>query len=419
MTTNSKIKNIKCPDCGSNIDLDKLLVDKITESLNEEYQEKRMDLIRKEKEFNSKKQKENEIIANKLLKLKEEQKKTIYADIKAELEKENLQKIRSYQSELDLKSKQIQRFRGLEAELEKTKREVDEAYSVAVSKLSRQHIADLKIETQKAEERAKKDHELKIRELEKMLKNQKILTEEQKRKLDQGSQQLQGEVQEEAIEDWLKRKFPSDSIKEIRKGIRGADCLQIVNYRDEECGSIYYESKRTKNFDNKWISKFKKDLQQKNADIGVLVTDKYPSDLNRMGYKDGICICSYDEFKGLSFILRNEIIKINQVKVRGQNIGEKKELLYSYINSNEFKSNIENLTDAIKMMNYNLEEEKRKSIINFEKRKATYDLIMFNAAQIDGRFNGISNTKNHEENKVNDIIDEIPQIELLKKLADK
>ena len=125
-----------------------------------------------------------------------------------------------------------------------------------------------------------------------------------KRKQDLGSMQLQGEVMELAIEEWLASQFPLDTIDEIKKGAKGADCLQIVNTREQiNCGTIYYESKRTKNFEKKWIEKFKNDIRDKRATVGVLVTEAMPSDMDRMGLKEGIWICTYNEFKGLSLSL--------------------------------------------------------------------------------------------------------------------
>jgi hypothetical protein len=117
----------------------------------------------------------------------------------------------------------------------------------------------------------------------KQLEDQKKLTEEMKRKQEQGSMQLQGEVLELAIEEYLMAQFPLDTIEEIKKGATGADCLQIVNTRDQHnCGTIYYESKRTKAFQPSWIEKFKNDIRVKKANIGVLVTEVMPSDMERI-----------------------------------------------------------------------------------------------------------------------------------------
>ena len=109
------------------------------------------------------------------------------------------------------------------------------------------------------------------------------------RKQEQGSMQLQGEVQELAIEEFLQRNFISDKILEIKKGARGADCIQLVyNVSGMSCGTIYYESKRTKDFQPAWFEKFKDDVRDQKADIGVIVTQAMPKDMDRFGIKNGI-----------------------------------------------------------------------------------------------------------------------------------
>jgi hypothetical protein len=104
------------------------------------------------------------------------------------------------------------------------------------------------------------------------------------RKSEQGSVQLQGEVQELAIEEWLRDNFPLDTISEIKKGANGGDCVQTVNtYTRQNCGMIYYESKRTKAFGGDWVEKFKADMRSKGISIGILVTQTMPRDMERMG----------------------------------------------------------------------------------------------------------------------------------------
>src|SRR5690606_27252105 len=146
--------------------------------------------------------------------------------------------------------------------------------------------------------------------------------------------QLQGEVMELAIEEYLSKTFPLDTIDEIKKGATGADCVQIVNTREEQnCGTIYYESKRTKAFQPTWIEKFKNDIRTKKADIGVLVTEVMPSDMDRMGMKEGVWICTFEEFKGLSAVLRQSIIQLNQAVQSQENKGDKMSMLYDFLTS--------------------------------------------------------------------------------------
>ena len=183
--------------------------------------------------------------------------------------------------------------------------------------------------------------ELERMEYERKLADQKKLTEEMKRKMEQGSMQMQGEVQELAIEDWLQSNFPLDTIEEIKKGQRGGDCVQIVNTREaQNCGEIYYESKRTKDFQASWIEKFKGDIRDRGADIGVLVTEVMPKDMERMGMKEGIWICTFNEFKGLSAVLRQTIIKLNASIISQENKGDKMHMLYDFLTSASFRMHL-------------------------------------------------------------------------------
>jgi hypothetical protein len=170
------------------------------------------------------------------------------------------------------------------------------------------------------------------------LEDQKKLTEEMNHKREQGSMQMQGEVQELVIEEWIGTHFPLDTIEEIKKGARGGDCIQIVNTRSRQnCGSIYYESKRTKDFQHSWIEKFKTDIRDRSADIGVQVTDVLPSDMDCMGFKDGIWICTYEEFKGLCGVLRESIIQISLAVGSQENKGDKMHMVYEYLTSPTFR----------------------------------------------------------------------------------
>ncbi len=129
--------------------------------------------------------------------------------------------------------------------------------------------------------------------------------------------QIQGEAMELAIESWLRMKFPFDTITEIKKGAYGADCVQVVNTRDMvNCGVICYESKNTKAWSDNWIDKLKQDMLKVNANIGVLVTSVYPRGMDTMGFVDGIWVCSFREFKGSGFLLRDSSDKSTRVVQR-------------------------------------------------------------------------------------------------------
>ena len=397
---------IQCPGCGIEIDVNDILYHQVDEQLKKQY----TDELKKEKQkFDSQssalekerqalleeKSRQQEEIAQKVsdeVKQKVKEKElALKKKIKAEAEEEQSSALSSLREELDEKSSRIKELNKTSIELEKLKREKDE---LEVS-LKLESEKELNERLQEEKEKIKKDEsaksELKLKELEKKLSDQKMLTEEMQRKHEQGSMQTQGEVQELAIEDWLAAKFPLDMIEEIKKGERGADCLQIVNTRTQQnCGTIYYESKRTKSFQPGWIEKFKADIREKNANIGVLVTEVMPSDMERLGLKDGIWICSYDEFKGLCTVLRESIIKISSAIVTQENKGDKMGMLYDFLTSNEFKLQIEAIVEGFTQMQSDLISEQRAMRNIWKKREKQLDKVLLNTTDMYGAIRGIA-----------------------------
>jgi len=232
---------------------------------------------------------------------------------------------------------------------------------------------------------------MRFKEVSKMLEDQKKLTEEMKRRQEQGSVQLQGEVMELAIEEWLAAQFPLDVIEEIKKGARGGDCIQTINTRTRQnCGSIYYESKRTKDFQAGWIEKFKADIREKGADIGVLVTDAMPSGMDRMGLKEGIWICSYEEFKGLCAALRESLIQISAAVASQENKGDKMHMLYDYLTGNAFRLQVEAIVEGFTQMKADLESEKRAMQSIWKKREKQIDKVTVNTIDMHSAIRGIA-----------------------------
>jgi hypothetical protein len=203
--------------------------------------------------------------------------------------------------------------------------------------------------------------------------------------------QLQGEVQELAIEEYLMNQFPLDTVDEIKKGARGGDCIQIVNTRSRQnCGKIYYESKRTKEFQPSWIEKFKDDIRDKNANIGVLVTEVMPSGMDRLGLKDGIWICNFEEFKGLCKVLRQSIIMLDTSIESQANKGDKMGMLYDYLTSNAFRLQMEGIVEGFVQMQQDLDSEKRSLQRIWKTRQKQIDRVLNNTVDMYGSIKGIA-----------------------------
>jgi hypothetical protein len=397
-----KENNINCPNCGFAIDVNDLVYHQMEEELKKEFSAKQAqerlkltkeaELLQKQLvEFEEKKKRENELFQDKLNQKVKEEKEHIEKRLRLQLETEQQDQIKLMQNELNLKQEQLKELNRTKAEIEQLKREKDMVKEQTLMEAEKALSTKLNEERDKIKKLEHDRTELTIKELQKQLEDQKRLTEEMKRKQEQGSMQLQGEVQELAIEEWLMSQFPLDTIDEIKKGARGGDCVQIVNTRTKQnCGTIYYESKRTKDFQPSWIEKFKTDIRIKGANIGVLVTDVYPSDMQRMGLKDGIWICSYEEFKGLCKVLRESIVQLDSALATQENKGDKMSLLYDFLTSNTFRMQIEAIVEGFSQMQSDLDSEKRAMQRIWKTREKQIEKVITNTIDMYGSIKGIA-----------------------------
>lgn len=295
------------------------------------------------------------------------------------------------QKELAEQSEKIKEGHKKDAEIAKLKREKDEAKDAAEANAQKQFTEQLILEKAKAKQQANDDNELIVATLKKQLEDNEKHTAELLRKQQQGSMQLQGEIMELAIEDYLVNTFTLDTITEIKKGANGADCVQIVNTREiQNCGVIYYESKRAKTFQSAWIEKFKTDLRAKKANIGILVTECLPADMLRMGLRDGIWICTFQEFKGLSAVIRESIIQLNKAMQTQENKGDKMVMLYDFLTGNEFRMQVESIVEAFEQMQDDLRKEKTAMQRIWSQREKQLDKVIQNTAGMHGAIKGIA-----------------------------
>ncbi|WP_299897147.1 DUF2130 domain-containing protein [uncultured Aquimarina sp.] len=408
--------NIICPDCGKEINVDEILYHKLEEDIKKKYQSKisaaRKELEQQEEKLKVKgialEQKEKKISETIESQLKEKllvQKKEITNKIKFDLERENEEKYKSLQSELTEKSEKLIELNQAKSQVEKLKREKNELRQEIELENQKKLTEILQEQQIKIAKREADKNELKVSEKEMIIKQLKEQLSEAQRKAEQGSIQLQGEIQELSIEAWLKKNFLLDEIEEIKKGQRGADCLQIIKTRtNANCGSIYYESKRTKEFQSSWIEKFRNDMREQNANIGVLVTNAMPKNMERMGLLEGVWVCTYQEFKGLCLVLRENIITLSNAIASQENKGDKMVMLYNFLTSNEFKLQIEAIVEGFTQMQTDLEREKRSIQGHWKKREKQIDKVLLNTNYMYSSIKGIAGNA----------IQTIPQLELPK-----
>lgn len=398
----SSSSQITCPNCKTPIDVNDVLSHQLEEQIRLKYQAENVRaqklLEEKEAQLNSEREKlaetkkrENELFQERLEAQIKKDRLELEEKLKNKLNQENAEAFTQLQKELNEKSAKISEMNQLQIEMERLKREKEELAGQIQVQFEKKMNDQLRLEAEKIRKQEEERNELRLRELQKQLEDQKTLTEEMKRKQEQGSMQLQGEVQELAIEEWLMSKFPLDTIEEISKGARGGDCIQRVHTQTQQnCGTIYYESKRTKDFQPSWIEKFKQDMRSKNISVGVLVTEAYPKGMERMEMRDGIWICSYDEFKGLSAVLRQAVIDIHNSKAAEENKGDKMHLLYNYLTSSTFRMQVEAIVEGFRSLKDDLESEKRSMQRIWKQREKQIEKVMENTIDMYGSVRGIA-----------------------------
>lgn len=375
---------IKCPNCGHEFEptdsireeVQKELRTKMTEWQKQQQQKFDAQLLEEKK----KTQKETEeqlrrsIVSdfeNKVRLLEENNKET----------QEKLKQARDKEIEF-LKKEQALLNKEQELELQLQKMLLEE----------RNKLSDI-IRKEEAEKISLKEteYQLKNKELEEKLEAQKKLVDEMKRKAEQGSMQMQGEAQELLLEDLLRQSFPYDSIEEVGKGVKGADCILVVrNKFGQECGKIIFESKRTKDFSEQWIEKLKADMRSQAADIAVIVSQAMPKGLDRFGEKEGVWICSFAEVKALTHVLRDSIVRIAQATKGQENKGEKMQMLYDYLTGNEFAEQWKAIREGFMSMKLSIQKERDAMEKLWKQREKQLEKVLLNAAHIRGSVEGIA-----------------------------
>ena len=401
--------DIKCPNCGHHFDVENVIAAEIEQKFHQQFQEKlqqslnaieqdKNKLLAEQQKFEEAKKNENELFAQRLQKeklkleteLQEQLGKSIAADFENKVrmlennKKDNEEKLmEARRKELEFLQKE-QAINNKEAELDITLQKRLQEERILLSE---------QIHRQEAEKNQIKDTEfqLKLKELQVQLEEQRKLAEEMKRRAEQSSMQRQGEVQELLLEQILKENFPFDLIKEVGKGVEGADCIQVVrNHAGKECGKIIYESKRTKGWNNAWIEKLKNDKRNRGVDVAILVTHAFPKDMERFGEKDGIWICTFNEVGSVAYLLRKGIIQIQEVQKSQENKGEKMQMLYDYLTGIEFRGQIEAIAEGFMTIKNGISKERMQMEKIWKEREKQLEKVLLNTSALYGSVKGIA-----------------------------
>lgn len=413
MPINSPSSTVTCPNCATQIEISAAMEQSIREKVRNEFIQKWNDQKRKQDEEIARKEAQVQLQLQQL----EQQRRAQAEEIKKKVDEECSRETARLKKEIEEQTNHAfgAKLRFLEEQSQRAQEQLKESQRKELEFLRkeesfRKREEELELEKQKAitaertrlqdelrkteEERFRLREEetaMRMKEYEKQLEDQKKLIEEMKRKAEQGSMQLQGEVQELALEELLRTAFPYDGVKEVGKGVRGADCILTVrNAFGQECGCIIFESKRTQAFGGDWIEKLKADMINCKAEIAVIVTQAYPKDMDRFGERQGVYVCSFAEVKSLVSVLRAAILKLYEARKSQENKGDKMVALYDYLTSSEFMTPWNTMRESFQSFRGQLQKERDDFERNWKKKEKMLDMIIKNSLQISGSIEGIS-----------------------------
>lgn len=401
--------HIKCPNCATAFDVEDVLSADVEQKFKQQYEKQlneslsqinndKKKLEEDQRAFEEKRKRENELFQQKLqqekLKLETEIQQQVRKSIASDYENQlRLLQQSAQENEEKLKTARQKELEFLKKEQELKNKEQELDILLQRKLLEERNVLMQQVRKEEAERILLKEteYQLKLKELEKQLEDQRRLAEEMKRRAEQGSMQLQGEVQELLLEELLRDHFPYDSISEVGKGVEGADCIQEVrNHLGSDCGKIIFESKRTKTFNNGWIEKLKSDMRSKQADVAILVTQVYPKEMHCFGERDGVWVCSFSEVIALTTALRHTIISVADTKKAEENKGEKMQMLYGYLTGIEFRQQIETIVEGFLSMKNSISKERIQMEKLWKEREKQLEKVLLSTSGMYGSIKGIA-----------------------------
>lgn len=360
---------ITCPNCNHHFELNESLKNEVEKEL-------------RGKMLDWQKKKEADF---------ENQKNQLLADALKKAAEDTAARMRSLEEEAKIKTQQLQDLQKKELDLMRDKNALEEKQKNLEVEIEKRFLEKRKEIEESTIKREQELFDLKTKEYKLQMEQQQKLIEELKRKSEQGSMQLQGESQEILLEEILKESFPFDMIEEVGKGVEGADCIQTIrNNGGNICGKIIYESKRTKAWSNNWIDKLKTDKRNTGADMAILVTQTFPKDMDRFGEKDGIWVCGFNEVAGLAHALRSGIIKIYDAQKAQEGKGDKMQMLYDYLTGNEFRGQVEAITEGFMALKQGISRERIQMEKIWKEREKQLEKVLLSTSGMYGSVKGIA-----------------------------
>lgn len=396
---------ITCPKCKNEIKLTESLAAPLIESTRRDFEQrlaqKDLDVAGREKSIQ-----DREAELSKAKDSLETQVATRVQQERGKIAAEEAKKAKlAMSNDLDQKTKEVADLNEIlkqkdaklteaqktQADLLKQKRELDDAKRELDLTVEKRIAEGLTATRQQARKEAEDELKLKVSEKEQTITSMQKQIEELKRRAEQGSQQLQGEVQELELETLLRSKFPHDNIEPVPKGEFGGDALQrVTNPLGQSCGTILWESKRTKNWSDGWLAKLRDDQRTAKAEIAVLVSHVLPKDVEAFDLVNGVWVAHPRVAIPVAIMLRQSLIELAVARQSSEGQQTKSEMLYSYLTSPRFRLRVQAIVEAFSNMKEDLDKERKVITKQWAKRDEQIERVMQATVGMYGDMQGIA-----------------------------
>ena len=295
------------------------------------------------------------------------------------------------QEVLKARDEKLAEAQKAQADLIKKQRELDDAkreLELTVEKRVQDGLTEVR---SLAKREAEEEQKLKVMEKEQTITAMQKQIEDLKRRAEQGSQQLQGEVQELELENLLRVKFPFDSIEPVAKGEFGGDVLhRVVSTGGQPSGTILWESKRTKNWSDSWLTKLREDQRTAKAEIAVIVSQILPKGVESFDVVDGVWVTHPRAALPVATILRHTLLQVNMARQVSEGQQTKTEMVYQYLTGPRFKHRVEAIVEAFSTMQEDLDRERKVIMKQWAKREEQIERVMGATVGMYGDLQGIA-----------------------------
>jgi hypothetical protein len=396
---------ITCPKCKTEIKLTESLAAPLIEATRRDFEKqlsqkdadmatREITLREKEKALLKEKASIEDQVAEKIrqerTKIVAEEAKKAKLALASDIEQKS-KELRDLQDILKQRDEKLAEAQKTQAELMRKQRELDDAKRELDLTVEKKIQEGLGAAREQAQKEAEEKLNLKVMEKEQTITSMQKQIEELKRRAEQGSQQLQGEVQELILEDLLKTKFLHDTIEPVPKGEHGGDILhRVCGLLGQHCGTILWESKRTKNWSDGWLSKLRDDQRTAKAEVAVIVTQALPKGVETFELIDGVWVVHPRAALPVAVTLRHTLIEVASARKATEGQDSKMEMVYQYLTGPRFRQRVHAIVEAFSTMQEDLDREKKAITKQWAKREEQIARVMQATVGMYGDLQGIA-----------------------------